>query len=145
MFSAMAAYGMFVFGIQSLPYLTFERSTNWRYPKNSRIGRRASVQYLGPGDDIITLSGTLYPEITGGRISLAMVRYMADDAKAWPLILGNGISLGMYVIEDLQESNTEFFSNGVPRKIDFNLKLTRSDDDQPETYGSYTPELLAML
>jgi uncharacterized protein len=145
MTSAMAVLGLFVFGIQTLPYQSLDRTTNWRYPTNSRIGRRPSVQFLGAGEDILNIAGSLRPEITGGQLSLAMVRYMAEGGKAWPFIQGNGISLGMYVIEEVTERGTEFYPNGQPRAIDFTIKLKRADDSLPEVLGVYTPELLAML
>ncbi|HEX8963635.1 MAG TPA: phage tail protein, partial [Rhodocyclaceae bacterium] len=84
--SAMAALGLFVFSLHTLPYQQLQRSAQWRHPSNSRVGRRPARQYVGPGDETITLTGTLYPEITGGAVSLALVRAMADMGKAWPLI-----------------------------------------------------------
>lgn len=127
--SAMMAYGLFVFGLHTVPYQQLQRQTQWRHPSSSRIGKRPARQFIGPGDDTITLSGLLYPEITGGRVSLTLLRAMADTGKAWPLIEGNGTAYGFYVIEDLGETGTTFFADGSPRKIDFNLKLERADDD----------------
>ncbi len=35
---------------------------------------------------MLTLSGVLMPEITGGRLSLLALEQMAEQGKAWPLI-----------------------------------------------------------
>ena len=145
MVSAMASLGLFVFGLQTLPYQNIDRSTNWRYPTNSRVGRRPAMQFLGPGEDTLTISGSLRPEITGGQLTLAMLRYMADGGKAWPFIQGNGICYGMYVIEEVTERGAEYFADGSPRVIDFSVKLKRADDNMPDVVGTFTPELLAML
>ncbi|MDD5175764.1 MAG: phage tail protein [Sterolibacterium sp.] len=126
--SAMMAYGLFIFGLHTVPYQQFQRQTQWRHPSSSRIGKRPARQFIGPGDDTITLSGTLYPEITGGKISLSLLRAMADSGKSWPLIDGSGTAYGFFVIEDLSETGTIFFSDGSARKIDFSLKLTHTDD-----------------
>ena len=145
MMSAMLALGLFVFGLETLPYQDFQRSTDWRHASNSRVGRRAGWQFFGVGEDAITLTGVLYPEITGGKLNLAMIRYMAETGKAWPLMQGTGDYFGLYIIESVEESGSLFFSDGTARKIEFTLKLTRVDDDVPDMVGSATPELMAML
>lgn len=141
----MMALGMFVFATQTLPYQQLQRTTSWRHPSNSRLGMRPARQFLGPGDDSITLSGTLYPELTGGRVSLAMVRAMAETGRAWPLLEGSGAFYGLWVVESIDETGSVFFSDGSARKIDFSLKLARVDDEQVDMLGSVTSSLLALL
>lgn len=141
----MMALGLFVFATQTLPYQQLQRTTSWRHPSNSRLGMRPARQFMGPGDDSITLSGTLYPELTGGRVSLAMVRAMAETGMSWPLIEGSGAFYGLWVIESIDETGSVFFSDGSARKIDFSLKLARVDDEQVDMLGSVTSSLLALL
>ncbi len=143
--SVMMALGLFVFGLDTAPYQQLQRQTSWRHPSSSRVGLRPARQYVGPGDDTITLSGTLYPEITGGKVTLSMLRYMAETGKAWPLIEGTGFFYGLYVIEDLSETGSVFFADGAARKIDFSVKLTRVDDDVPDIVGIVTSELMSLL
>lgn len=141
----MMALGLFVFATQTLPYQQLQRTTSWRHPSNSRLGLRPARQFMGPGDDSITLSGTLYPELTGGRVSLAMVRAMAETGRAWPLIEGSGAFYGLWVIESVEETGSVFFADGSARKIDFSLKLERVDDEQVDMLGSITSSLLVLL
>ncbi|MEX1056980.1 MAG: phage tail protein, partial [Natronospirillum sp.] len=105
----MMTLGMFVFEVKSLPYQQLQRNTQWRHPSQSRIGQRPAYQYLGPGEDTITLTGTLHPELTGGRVTLDDVRIMADEGKAWPLIEGSGRVFGFWSITGVQETSTVFF------------------------------------
>ncbi len=77
----MMIYGMFVFMLQTTPYQSMNRNMDWRHVKNDRVGKSAKWQYVGPGEDSITLNGMLYPEITGGDISLEALRLMAFSAK----------------------------------------------------------------
>ena len=130
----MMTLGMFVFEVKSLPYQQLQRSTQWRHPSQSRIGQRPAYQYVGPGDDTITLTGTLLPELTGGRVTLDDVRIMADEGKAWPLIEGSGRVYGFWSITGVEETSTAFFSDGVPRKIDFTINLVRVDDDDFQAF-----------
>ena len=66
----MLALGMFVFMRQTLPHQTLQRDAEYRWPSNSRVGKRDSFQFLGPGEEKITLAGTLYPELTGGKLTM---------------------------------------------------------------------------
>lgn len=124
----MMAIGYFVFNLHTTPYQSQQHERGWRHVGNSRVGLRPSSQFIGPDDEKITLSGSLYPEITGGRVSLDMLVKLADTGKAYPVIEGTGIMHGLFVIESLSETKTEFFSDGSARKIDFTVSLKRVDE-----------------
>lgn len=142
--SMMMALGLFVFGLPTVPYQQLQRQLAWRHPSNSRVGARPTAQFIGRGDETVTLSGVLYPEITGGRVSLAALEAMADTGKAWPLIEGTGLFYGLYVIEEQATTHSEFFPDGAPRKIEFTLKLKRTDDD-PNLLGTVSSQILGLL
>ncbi|MBS7660547.1 phage tail protein [Pseudomonas lalucatii] len=132
----MMSLGMFVFGMPTLAYQEFQRQTEWRHASTSRIGVRPARQYLGPGDDSITLPGVLLPELAGETLSLDTLRIMADTGKAWPLIEGTGRIYGIYVIESLSETRTLFFPDGAARRIEFSLALKRIDEGRVDLLGS---------
>lgn len=134
----MMSWGMFVFGLDTLPYQELQRSASWRHPTTSRVGLRPASQFLGEGDETITLPGVLLPELTGGRTAIELARTMADRGDAWPLIERTGKIYGLFVCEGLDDSASEFFDNGQPRKIDFTLKLKRVGDDQLDLIGALT-------
>ena len=140
----MMALGMFVFGMHTLAYQEFQRQNEWRHGSTSRIGARPARQYLGPGDETITLPGVLLPEIAGSTLSLDALRVMADTGKAWPLIEGTGLYYGLFVIEEISTTASEFFPDGAPRKIEFSLKLSRTDEDE-SLLGTLSSELLSQL
>lgn len=117
--------GMFPFSIPTATYQQLQRSTNWRHPSNSRVGDMPAYQFLGRGEDTITLEGSIVPEF-GSQMSITALRTMGDTGKAFPLISGKGKVFGLYLINDLQETQTIFFKNGLPRKIEFSLKLTQA-------------------
>lgn len=119
--------------------LQYQRS--WRHAANSRVNRRPSTQFLGPENDMLTLSGVLMPEITGGRLSLLALEQMAEQGKAWPLIEGSGTIYGMYVIEGLNQTKTEFFRDGMPRRIEFTLSLKRVDESLSDMFGDLSTQL----
>ena len=108
------------------------------------MGLRPSTQFLGPENDTLTLSGTLIPELTGGRLSLFALEQMAELGKAWPLIEGSGTIFGMFVIESLSQTRSEFFRDGACRRIEFTLTLKRVDESLGEMFGSLSEQLASM-
>ena len=142
----MMIYGMFVFMRQTAPYQSLEQQTDFRHVKNERVGKSAKWQYIGAGEDTITLTGTLYPEITGGDLSLSALRTMAYTGKAWPLIEGTGTIYGMFAITNIRENRTEFMSDGKAQKIEFTLTLKKQSEDIREGLGSITAsDVLSMV
>lgn len=131
----MMILGMMVFQRQTLPYQTMDHTKTYRWASNSRIGVRPSQQFLGAGEETITLTGELRPEITGGAISLFLLNVMAAEGRAWPLLSGNGIPYGMFVITSVKGTHEELLSNGVARKINFTITLQRVDPSLIALFG----------
>ncbi len=142
--SMMMALGFFVFGMRTVPYQQLQRQVTWRHPSNSVVGGRPRRQFVGRGEESITLSGVLYPEVTGGKLSLCALEAMADEGRAWPLIEGTGWLYGLFVIEEVSTTHAEFFPDGAPRKIEFSLKISRVDDE-PNLLGTLGKKLLSLL
>jgi phage protein U len=139
---AMMVLGIFVFMLDTIPYQELQHQQGWRYPSTSRVGRRPARQFLGPDDETITLSGVLLPELTGGRLSLDVVEAMAGQGCAWPLIDGSGVIYGTFVIESLNRTKTVFFSDGAPRRIEFQLTLKRVDNDLVDRLANLATNVL---
>ncbi|AYA02326.1 phage tail protein [Acinetobacter sp. WCHAc010034] len=121
----MMIFGMFVFSIPTATYQSLQRSTSWRHASNSRVGEAPAYQYLGPGEDTITLDGSIVPEF-GSQLSLTALRLMGNTGKSFPLIAGNGKIYGLWKLDSVDETQTYFFKNGKPRKVEFSLKLSKT-------------------
>lgn len=121
----MMIFGMFVFSIPTATYQSLQRSTSWRHASNSRVGQAPAYQYLGPGEDTITLDGSIVPEF-GSQLSLTALRLMGNTGKSFPLIAGNGKIYGLWKLDSVDETQTYFFKNGKPRKVEFSLKLSKT-------------------
>ncbi|WP_448647206.1 phage tail protein [Pseudomonas mohnii] len=132
----MMALGMFVFTLETLVYQELQRQTDWRHGTTSRIGTNPARQYLGRGEDAITLPGVLLPALLGTPLSLDTLRVMADTGKSWPLIEGTGRILGTWVIESINETRTLFFRDGAARRIEFTIALKRIDDGRADILGA---------
>lgn len=141
----LAILGPFPFGIKTASYNSFQRSTAERWASSPRIGKRASKQHLGPGDDTITLSGVLMPEISGGRSNLDILRALERGGLAWPFIDGEGQIYGLWVITNITEKRSEMMRNGEARKIEFTLTLERHDDTDIDLIGALTRVALGLV
>lgn len=138
----MMTLGFFVFDLHTAPYQELQRQTEWRHASQNRVGQRPAYQFLGAGEDSLTLSGTLYPELTGGRLSLDLVRTMAEQGKGWPLIEGTGRMYGYWAITGVTETSSAFFPDGAPKKIEFAINLVRVDDSRQNLLGTSTDAAL---
>lgn len=121
----MMIFGMFVFSIPTATYQQLQRTTTWKHPSNSRVGDMPAYQFTGKGEDVITLDGTIVPEF-GSQLSLTALRLMGDTGKSFPLIAGNGKIYGLWVLKSVNETQSYFFKDGTPRKIEFTLTLEKT-------------------
>lgn len=128
----MMALGLFVFSVSTVAYQQLQRSTSWRHATQSRIGERPASQFLGEGDDTLSLSGTLMPEFTGGRFYMSFLRRMAGSGQAFPMVEGTGTLYGFWVIESIEETSSMFMRDGKEQQIDFTLKLRQVDEPSGE-------------
>lgn len=125
----LAILGMFPFMRQTVPYQSLSRDTSWRHPTNSVVGAMPKTQFIGKDADSIQISCRLIPELTGGSLSIAALRLMADSGGSFPLIEGSTfLLLGFYVIESIHEEQSELFGDGAARAIDFSMQLKRTND-----------------
>jgi len=131
----MMTLGLFVFALDTAPPQEAQQHIAWRHPGAPRVGQRPAHQYLGPDDETLNLSGVLYPEITGGEVTLDEIRQMGDQGKAWPLLTADGYLQGLFVIETLEATRSLFFPDGTARRIEFRLALKRVDDDRVDLIG----------
>lgn len=132
----MMVLGLFVFSLRTASYEELQRATSWRHPSNSRIGNTPAYQFVGKGEDTITLKGTAYHELTHSRVTLDQLRAMADTGKAYTLIEGTGKIYGLVIIESLDETKTYFFKDGAARKTEFTITLKVIKEWQPTLMGS---------
>ncbi|RSU55832.1 oxidoreductase [Sphingobium yanoikuyae] len=122
------ALGMFIFDLPTLAHDELQRRASWRHARSPRVGARDATQFVGPGEETVSLSGAVYAEITDGRVSIDDLRTMAASGEAWPLLDGTGTVFGDYVIEAIDERHAYLMTDGRAQRIDFAIDLLRVDD-----------------
>lgn len=136
---ALMSLGLFVFDLPSLAYDRLQRRTAWSHAANPRVGLRPAGQFVGPGEDVVTLTGCVAHGVVGDLASLDDLRQMADSGQAWPLVDGLGRVYGAFCITGLDETQTAVMEGGVPRLCDVSITLQRMDDDAPPPPDAATP------
>ena len=147
----MLTFGTVAFSVAQAAYQVLRRATRYRVPAHERVGARIAYQYTGPGEDGITLSGTIMPTYRGRPGVLDDLRDLAAAGEARLLTSGTGEGFGRWIVDEVTEERSALFSDGAPRKIEFTVKLLR-DDDAPggrqtrlETAADTTGDVGAVL
>lgn len=132
--------GQFLFKTSTLAFQEIQRQRAWNYADNAIAFGRTKKQFMGAGEDTVTLPGLIYEEYGfGSRFALDEVASMADTGQGFVLMDGSGYLYGVYVINSIDETKSILLDNGVPRKVDYTLKLSRTDDERIETQSAPTP------
>jgi phage protein U len=65
MLEVMMALGSYRFSLSTAAYDSLERTAAWRWPAQDVLGAHPVRQYVGPGEQTISVSGTIYPHYKG--------------------------------------------------------------------------------
>lgn len=134
----MAKLGSFVFGLNTAGFSQLERRSSHDWAEQKRIGRKPAMQSVGPGADTISLQGVIYPHFRGGLGQVGAMRAMQGSAEPLALVYAfesAGQYCGRWCIKEITEGRTVFFSNGMPRKIEFSLELVEYGEDDDYSPG----------
>lgn len=121
----LAMLGGFKFSLNTAVFLTMERSTTFRWPAQERVGQYDALQFTGPGDDRIRLPGIIYPDWRGGTGQIEELRQLASQGRPLQLILSTGEVLGLWVIENIEDSQAVFKPDGTFRRQDFVVSIRK--------------------
>ena len=132
--STMMILGAFSFSISTAAYQQIQRTTSYKWGEQTRLGDPLekhkgvggpTYQFISRGEETLNLNGTIYPHYNGGVLQVSLLRLEASLGVPLPLVEGAGFVLGLYIIEQVQETDSELFADGTPRKIEFSLSLKR--------------------
>jgi len=121
----MMALGAYRFSVATGGMGDTDRTTEWRWQSQEVIGAPPALQYVGPGEDKMTIKGTIFPHFRGGLNQVDAMRNQAGMGKPLILVDGTGRFYGEWVITSIGESRSVFMSDGAPRKIEFTLDIKK--------------------
>lgn len=133
MSNVMMRLGTLKFSLSTAAYQEFQRTAQYRWARQERLGINDALQCTGVGPETITLRGVIFPAYRGSSAQVTLHRVQAELGYPLPLISGTGAILGLWVVEEITESQSVFAIKGVAMKVEFDLKLIR-----------YSPSLTAL-
>ena len=131
----MMGLGGVRFAVDPLNFSELERSFAYRWEPQNRLGRRPAQQFLGPGEETITLKGTIYPNhpaFAGGLTELNNMRARSAQGVFFNLgarIGGRGVALGRWCVKNIRDAQSYFHPNGLPSKVEFTIELVAYGED----------------
>lgn len=125
--NVMMQLGLYQFSIDNAAYQSLNRSSEYKWSRQPRIGSNDALQFTGYGPETIELAGIIYPHFNGGLGQLNKMRAQASLGLPLPLVAGTGSVMGLWVIETITEGQTVFERQGVPLKQEFTMKIARFD------------------
>lgn len=121
--------GNFVFSVGTAAHQTLERVKNWQWASLDRINAVPLSQFMGTGEETITISGYILPEFAGGFYQLERMREIGDLAQPQHLFDGYGEYLGDWVILSVRENGGSYNAAGQPLRMDFTINLRAFPED----------------
>jgi phage protein U len=123
--TALMSLGLFVFSLPTIVFTELSHNLAVRFAKNERFGGADAVQFIGPGDETITLTGVTALGINDADTAFGELETMMASGRAWPLVDGQGKVWGDYIILGLDRQGSLFKRGGVPTKTGWTINLSR--------------------
>lgn len=102
-----------------------ERTASADFAVKPIIGGLPGREFMGEGDDKITLSGQLLPSKTGGLTSLEAAHAFRKAGAQLPVMRGDGKMYGWFAIEEVSETHTELMRSGVGFIVQHSIALVK--------------------
>lgn len=121
----------FQFSVDTAAYQQAVRDNEYRWDIKHAISQNSHSEYLGPGGESLKLAGVIYPFYITNEKSKNKYRVMEElrqEAETGnPLLLTDSIgnTNRYYAITRLSETQTHHDANGIARKIEFDIELTK--------------------
>ena len=123
--------GSFQFDLPNGVPQTLDRTAAYRWEVQDRLLRDPAAQFLGPGQQEITLDGNLFPGFSGRQTTMETLRELAAKGEAQMLTDGLGRVYGKWAIKQIREGLSIFAPDGGARQISFSISLMRYVEDDP--------------
>lgn len=101
------------------------RNASADFAQKPLMGTMQGKEFMGEGEDRITLSGQLLPFKLGGLTELEMAHSFRVSGQRLPVLRGDGKRLGWYVIESVTERHKDLMRDGVGFFVEHSITLSK--------------------
>jgi phage protein U len=125
----LLSLGDFRFSVDTAAYDALDLNAEYPWAKVERLGNAPQLQAMGKERRTMTLRGVAITTYKGGSGQPEALRAIAGKMEPLELVSGDGKALGKWCVMKISESESNFFSDGVPKKQAYTLELERFSHD----------------
>jgi phage protein U len=101
------------------------RSASADIATKSLLNGLKGAEFMGEGDDKLSLRGQLSPAKIGGLAELEALREHMKQGAALPVMRGDGTRLGTFMITGLRENHSHLLRDGVGAVVKVSISLKK--------------------
>ncbi len=105
---------------------TVESEWQAAYAKHDVIKASPVYEAMGQEESRVTINGVLHPSHFGFQGTIAGMIAIKDAQTPVPLMRGDFVPLGWYIIESVSRTDSEIDAYGTGREIQFSVSLLRT-------------------
>ncbi|WP_298981594.1 phage tail protein [uncultured Roseibium sp.] len=98
------------------------------------------VEFMGEGDDRLHLRGQLLPHKLGGLRELEALREHMTKGASLPVMRGDGVRLGTFVIKRISDNHSELLGDGVGGIVKIRIALEKVPGN-----GNVSPQIIPSI
>ncbi len=122
----MAIIGTFVFSANDKEFHKMQKSTRYNFARIDKIHTGTEYHAIGGRDETRVLKGRTNA-LQSGSNPMDLLEYMAELKLEYPMFLGTGRYLGLFIIEEINIQEDKIIDNGAAIQVDFTVTLQRTD------------------
>lgn len=122
-----------------------ERDGATDYAKKELLGRLPGREYVGEGDETLTLKGQVLPTKIGGLGEIEALHGLRRAGEQIMVVRGDGAVLGWFAVENVKESHEHLGADGVGQVVKHEIKLVRVDPPGGEAGAGLLGLLLSLF
>lgn len=123
----------------------FEEEVGADFAEHALVGRRVDLEFSGPGEETLELSGSLLPFRDGGLSLFALAKSLARAGAPQFVMRGDGEVYGWYVIKKAKGRHKLIMPTGVGFVVEHSLSLRRVDDPGQASGASLIGSILSLF
>jgi phage protein U len=125
------SWGPLQFTVWPLNIHQAQHQTASDWAKKEIVGAAIYREWVGEGDEQISVRGRLFPYRIGGLRNLEALETMRREGITALLVRGDGAILGWYICEKLARQHSFLGPEGVGKQLDFEALFTRAPAPDP--------------
>jgi uncharacterized protein len=125
------SWGPLQFQVWPLNIHEVEHQTASDWAKKEIVGAAIYREWVGEGDDTISVRGRLFPYRIGGLRNLEALETMRRDGITALMVRGDGAVFGWYILEKLARQHHFLGVEGVGKQLDFEAMFVRAPSPDP--------------